>query len=94
MPEVAPVMSTTLPSNLRRGELHATEVSGACERVVQATRDPAKTAAVIPTATSGPPCILFLERIALALDSYIRSRIFVGSWSAFECMLCIAGDSP
>src|SRR6266851_9744398 len=61
MPEVAPVMSTTLPSNLRREKFAVAGLFGGCEFVAQATRDPANPATVIPSGDRRPTLLSFLS---------------------------------
>src|SRR5260370_5175927 len=90
MPEVAPVMSTTLPSNLRRGVGDVLELFGAA---AQATSDPANPAAVLPSSNRRHilPSFLSGEDI-VGFRLIITPHIHMSACSAFELMLVIGAQ--
>jgi hypothetical protein len=75
MPEVAPVMSTTLPSNLRREKFAVPELFGAREFVAHATRDPTKPATVVPSSDRRPILLSFLSGKDFASSRFINSLV-------------------
>src|SRR6266851_920836 len=77
MPEVAPVMSTTLPSNLRREKFAVAGLFGGCEFVAQATRDPANPATVIPSGDRRPTLLSFLSGKEFVSSRFINSLSYL-----------------